>query len=205
MKKEHALFTGIIQSAHTEAEAITQKGLQEIEDLQNLHDKKISAAIEQEQKMAEKKRKELALAHENAIKNLERTHHIETTKKLRKLSEEAIYRKMDEMVGTKEYEHALTQWIAEAAIALDTDEAKVATSKKEQITPQMLDAAKEIIEKVTSRKMKLTLETAFLSSQGVVVSTLSNTVAYNNQVKTRLKRCTSDFELLLEGSICQKK
>ncbi len=205
MKTEHTLFTGIIESAHKEAASILAESEKEIEALKALQQKKITAALEIEKKIVEKKKREIALAQENAIKTLERTHHIETTKKLRKLSEDAIYNKMEKLIGTSEYEQALVYWIAEAAIALDADEAQVATSKKEKLTQQMLQSAQQIIEKVTSKKMVLKINPNQLSSQGVVVSTVNNTIAYNNQVRTRLKRCTSDFELLLEGSICQKK
>ncbi|MDC7246694.1 MAG: V-type ATP synthase subunit E family protein [Sphaerochaetaceae bacterium] len=205
MKKDLPLFEGIMESAQKEAASIRAEGDKEIESLRRLHEKKLAKALEAEERLIEKKKQEISLAMEHALRNLERNHNIETTKKLRKLAEDALNRKMGEMIDSQEYQRALILWIAEAAIAVDSPEAKVASSKRENITPEMLFEAQKIIEKITGRKMKLSLNPEPLSSQGVVVSTLSDSVAYNNQVRTRLKRCTSDFERLLEGSKCQKK
>jgi vacuolar-type H+-ATPase subunit E/Vma4 len=63
----------------------------------------------------------------------------------------------------------------------------------------MLQEAREIVKTTTGKDVALQLSKTPLTGQGVEVSTLDGTVAYNNQVATRLLRKERDLKELMEG------
>ncbi|NBK25932.1 MAG: ATPase [Spirochaetia bacterium] len=82
----------------------------------------------------------------------------------------------------------LSTWIAEAAIGLDLKEAKVAFSAQCPVTEAHLEQARVLVKKATGSDITLHLEKKAIRSIGVVVSSLDDTISFNNQVEIRLRR-----------------
>jgi vacuolar-type H+-ATPase subunit E/Vma4 len=122
-------------------------------------------------------------------------------KELRKYAQRALFEEMAARIATPSYAQALIYWIAEGAIALEADNVKVASSKNEKLSDEMIEQAITIVEKVVSRKVKIQRESTPLSTQGVVVSTMDGKIAYNNTINVRFMRLRAEFERVLEGSV----
>lgn len=82
----------------------------------------------------------------------------------------------------------LPAWIAEATLGLDLSEAKVASSRKAPATEEHLREAERLIEERLGSKVKLHLDSKAITGLGVVVSSMDDSVSFNNQVDIRLRR-----------------
>ncbi|NCB01204.1 MAG: hypothetical protein EOM67_03430 [Spirochaetia bacterium] len=199
---DHAsLYDGILESAQEEAQAILKKGEKEVADLNGSYKKKIEEAKKHEKNLLDQKLKEIRLIRENHMKNLERSYQGEKIKTLKKYAQKALFEEMASQVDTAAYKQAVVYWIAEGAIALESDKVKVATSAKETLSDKALEEATSIVEKVVSRKVKIVADPNPLTNQGIVVSTMDGKIAYNNSVNVRFIRLKAEFERVLEGSV----
>ena len=201
MKSNSPLYDGILMSAKAEADNILEKGKKDSAELKKSYEKKIHDAKEHEQHLMDKRLEEIKNTRENHIKNIKRSHQGEQIKELRKYAQKALFEEMASKIGTTSYNQALIHWIAEGAIALEADNVKVATSKNETITDEMIEQSILIVEKLVSRKVKIQKETTPLSTQGVIVSTMDGKIAYNNTINVRFMRLRAEFERVLEGSV----
>ena len=201
MNNNAPLYDGIIESAQAEAEGILKKGNEEIAELKKSYKTKILDAKKHEEYLMSQKLKEIRLTRENYMKNMERSHQGEELKNLKKYSQKALFEEMAKKIGTREYEKAVIYWIAEGAIALDADKVRVATSKKETITNEIIEKAVAIVEKAVSRKVEIQIDKKPLTTQGVVVSSVDGKIAYNNSINVRFMRLRVDFERVLEGTL----
>jgi vacuolar-type H+-ATPase subunit E/Vma4 len=201
MKSNSPLYDGILMSAKAEANAILEKGEKDCAELKKSYEKKIREAKEHEQHLLDKRLEEIKQTRENHIKNIERSHQGELMKELRKYAQRALFEEMAARIATPSYAQALIYWIAEGAIALEADNVKVASSKNEKLSDEMIEQAITIVEKVVSRKVKIQRESTPLSTQGVVVSTMDGKIAYNNTINVRFMRLRAEFERVLEGSV----
>lgn len=199
------LFEGILQSAHTQAEAIIARAEQDVLAVDSSYEKKIHSAVDQEKRLTEKRLEQIQRLEESTVRNLERKHEVSTSERLRTLIMSAVVKKMAALVGSSSYRTVLIGWIAEAAIGLDKLEAMVSCSFKESIDDSMLREAERLITQSTGKQVQLHLNTATLTGQGIEVTSLDGKIAYNNQVSTRLIRHERKLKELMEGQPCRKE
>jgi len=93
-----------------------------------------------------------------------------------------------ELFDAKRVSGHLSQWIAEATLGLDLREAKVSSSRKAPVSEAHLKEAARLIKNATGAEVTLHLDSKQLPGLGVVVSSLDETVSFNNQVDIRLRR-----------------
>ncbi|HPZ16015.1 MAG TPA: ATPase [Sphaerochaeta sp.] len=93
-----------------------------------------------------------------------------------------------ELFDAKRVSAHLSQWIAEATLGLDLREAKVSSSRKAPVSEAHLKEAARLIKNATGAEVTLHLDSKQLPGLGVVVSSLDETVSFNNQVDIRLRR-----------------
>lgn len=108
------------------------------------------------------------------------------------------------MVHEPEYRSALVNWIAEAAIGLGTESAEVNASEPERalIDERMLSEAGEKVLAATGEPITLTLSAAApLWAQGIVLTAADGRTAFNNQVKTRIRRSSRRIHRLIHDCL----
>ncbi|WP_422481867.1 V-type ATP synthase subunit E [Pleomorphochaeta sp. DL1XJH-081] len=193
------LFDGILEGARTKAKTIIERAMQDAAAVQTSYTKKIADAIAQEEKATEKRLEQIRRHEESTIKNLQRRYTVGRSERLRTLVLDSVTKKMEALRDDPSYRQILIAWIAEAAVGLDRGEGLVSCSFRETIDEEMLQEAREIVKTTTGKDVALQLSKTPLTGQGVEVSTLDGTVAYNNQVATRLLRKERDLKELMEG------
>ncbi|MFA5514315.1 MAG: V-type ATP synthase subunit E family protein [Sphaerochaetaceae bacterium] len=199
------LFEGILKSAKAEAAKILASCEVEGKGILGIYEKRLSAATEIEKRQTKIKVEQINRNVESTIRNLQRRHSVSYTQRLRELVLELVAQKMEKLREEDSYRQVLINWIGEAAIALDKEEAVVDYCFKETIDTQMLISAQELIKQATGRSVKLKLGKNRLTSQGVEVVSTDGRVAYNNQVATRLIRLDRQLKELMEGQTCQEE
>lgn len=206
MKKEQTnpLFDGIIESAKQQSVSIIEKGQRDAQQIEESYKEKIAKSVELEKEITTKQLKQIERSVESQSKNIKRRHQVSYTQRLHSLVYEQVVKEFSLLVGTKEYQHTLTTWIAEAAIGLDRKEGVVHCSFKESVDDAMLKEAESIVKQTTGKEVKLTFGGATLTSLGVEVVSIDKKIAYNNQLATRLIRYDRQIKELMEGEPCHK-
>ncbi len=119
-----------------------------------------------------------------------------------------VERQLAGAIDTKEYKSALRDWTAEAAMGLDCEAATVNASQNERafIDADFLTKAAKEVKQKTGRRMSLSLsEDEPLAAQGVVVTAADGRTAYNNQVKTRIRRKQQQIQALIHDTMFAEK
>lgn len=190
-KGKEAMISGIEEDARVEEEKIIRDAEKLAEEKKKNAVRKVetilSNARDEADRQAEKIKQKAVSDAELEIKR--RSLSVRET-----LIEDIISRaekKLITMTGDSGYRSILIDWIAEAAIGLDTDVAKVNASEKERtlIDSNLLDEAVKKVSAQTGKQVNLTLsDEGPLKNQGVVLVTDDGRIAFNNQVKTRILR-----------------
>ncbi len=205
MNESVVLFDGILESAREEAKAVEAENKREMEKLRESYEAKSLRAQGQEKQFLDQRKAENSRLLDAQKTQISRDSEVAVMKELRSAAESSVFDHMAKITESEEYKNALVFWIAEGVISLDKDECVVSRGKSDPVTEQTLEKASDVVEKLISKRVKLSLSDQFLSSQGIVVSSTDNRIAYTNLVKTRLSRARSDFENLLEGALCSRK
>ncbi len=111
---------------------------------------------------------------------------------------QAVMDRVVELIDAKRVLAHLPQWIAEATLGLDLREAKVASSRKAAVTEEHLKSAAALIKAATGGEVTLHLDPKPLTGLGVVVSSMDETVSFNNQVEIRLRRFDRIIRTLIQ-------
>ncbi len=205
MNESNLLFEGILSSARQEAERLKESCERECEQLSSEYELKKTALKQAEEDWMRRKQEEVRRLGESDRMHLRRGNEIDVNRQLRRESETALMKHMESIQNTEAYRSALISWIAEGIIALDCDEVIVTRGIHDTVDDDMVQRALSLVETLTGRTVSLTVSERKESSQGVVIWSPDERIAYNNLVKTRLERCRSEFENLLEGEVWAKK
>ncbi len=109
-------------------------------------------------------------------------------------------KKLESRIDDPGYKTVLAEWIAEAAIGLDAEAARVNASARERtmIDPAMLEQVQQKVQAQTGKQVTLTLSDAPpLKGQGVILTTMDGRMAFNNQVRTRMLRKQRQMQKLI--------
>ncbi len=194
------LIKGIEQDAMAEARRLIQEAEKDVKDRMAAADSQVTYVLQEAEKKAQ--------AQVQAIERMNRsTVHVETRRiALKKRGEilkeiiDRVEKRLAESIGGKGYKELLVDWIVEAAIGLNADRAVINASKKERplIDREVLRAAEAKIEAFINKKVELSVsgEEEPLA-QGVILFTRDKTMAFNNQIPTRLLRYQSEIRKLI--------
>ncbi len=191
---DNRLLSGILE----QAELTAQKKL---EDAQ----KQAGRIAEEAQLKIDREIASLQKDHEQKLKNIElkKQANLASAKRkanLRQIDEsyQQVLRRVSEMRDAKKVAKHLSTWIAEAAIGLDLKEAKVASSRKCPVKEEHLEEASRLVQEATGAKITLHLDPKPLQGLGVIVSSMDDTISFNNQVEIRLRRFDRDIRSLIQ-------
>ncbi|MGH0054392.1 MAG: ATPase [Sphaerochaetaceae bacterium] len=181
---DNRLLIGILE----QAEKTAQK---KIEDAKN----QAARITDEAQSKIDKEITSLRKEFEQKIKSVElkRQANIATAKRkanLRQIDENylQVLRRVNTLLDSNKVAQHLPMWIAEAAIGLDLKEAKVSYSRQCPVDEKHLAQAMFLVERATGAKVTLHLDPKPVQALGVIVSSMDDTVSFNNQVEIRLRR-----------------
>ncbi len=197
------LLEGIVSHAKEEAAAIHVRAEMDVRQLVESYRNKCQEVRDTESRLLQTQLEEIARKEESAIRNAERKKALQQRDYLWQIVMKEVYRKMESIVGTPDYEKVLVLWLAEAVVGLDRSKALVSCSFKEKITSQMVKQAENLVLASIGKKVQLELSEIPLSAQGVVVSSVDGKVAYNNQLATRIGRYERELKELMEVDTCK--
>ncbi|MXI87742.1 ATPase [Sphaerochaeta halotolerans] len=191
---DNRLLSGILEQAEQTSKKTLEQAQKQasniLEQAQRRADKEVAA----EQKTVEQKLQQIQLRLQANMGTAKRK------ASLKKIDEsyQAVMNKVLSYLNAKTVSDHLPQWIAEAAIGLDLVEVKVAFSPQCPVTNEHLDKAKALVRKATGSDITLHLDSKPIRGLGVVVSSMDDTISFNNQVEIRLRRFDRDIRSLIQ-------
>lgn len=207
-KGKDALIFGIKDDALKEAEKIIEEARKLDADKRKYSAKKCESIIVD----AEKKANEQAdITKSKMISNatLEvKKKHMSVRNMVIKDILVSVERKFNSMIIEPEYREVLVDWIAQAAIGLDSDSVTVNASEEELalISDSLMSLVSKKIKTVSGKTKKCLLSKAKpLNLQGVVLTSDDGKTAFNNQVKIRLLRKQRGIQTLIYDELFNEK
>ncbi|MGE4454358.1 MAG: ATPase [Sphaerochaeta sp.] len=181
---DNRLLNGILEQAEARAQQKKTDAKKQVERIQEAAKLQIEREIASLRKEQEQKLKTIELKKQANIASAKRK------ASLRQIDEsyQQVLKRVTSMLDAKKVEQHLPMWIAEAAIGLDLSEAKVASSRQCPVSEEHLNIASRLVEQATGAKIVLHLESKPIQGLGVIVSSMDDTVSFNNQVAFRLRR-----------------
>jgi V/A-type H+-transporting ATPase subunit E len=181
---DNRLLSGILEQAE-------QNARKKLEDAQ----RQAARIAEEAHLKIERELASLRKDHEQKLRNIElkKQANLASAKRkanLRQIDEsyQQVLRRVASLLDAKKVAQHLSTWIAEAAIGLDLKEAKVAFSRQCPVTEEHLKEAASLVQKATGAKITLHLDPKPVQGLGVIVSSMDDTISFNNQVEIRLRR-----------------
>lgn len=181
---DNRLLSGILEQAEQSAQ-------KKIEDAQ----RQATRIAEEAQLKVEREIASLRKDHEQKLRSIElkKQANLASAKRkanLRQIDEsyQQVLKHVTSLLDTKKVAQHLSTWIAEAAIGLDLKEAKVAFSRQCPVKEEHLKEATFLVQEATGAKITLHLDPKPVQGLGVIVSSMDDTVSFNNQVEIRLRR-----------------
>ena len=203
-KGKEAMISGIEDDARSEEQKIIQEAEKLAEEKRKYGEKKIETVLNNARTEADRQSE---IIKRKAVSDAE----LEIKRSSLKLRDtlirdimDRVEKKLSSMISDTSYRSVLINWIAEAAVGLDTDSARVNASQKERvlIDDNLLAEAMEKVNKQTGRQVNLTLSGEEpLRYQGVVLVTNDGRIAFNNQVRTRILRNQKKIQKLIYNTI----
>ena len=195
-----ALIASIESDAHIEEKKIISDAEAQALEKKEYADKKVESILKQ----ADEKAKEEADAiKRKIISDVD----LEIKRRFLRLKgtiiqdiTDRVEKKLGSMMEDAGYRGVLADWIAEAALGLDVESAKINASEKERklIDDQLLLQVKEKV----GEEIKLSVsDEKPLQYQGVIVTAANGRVAFNNQVKTRMLRNQRKIQTLISKAL----
>jgi len=181
---DNRLLSGILEQAEQSAQ-------KKLEDAQ----RQATRIAEEAQLKVEREIASLRKDHEQKLRNIElkKQANLASAKRkanLRQIDEsyQQVLKHVTSLLDAKKVAQHLSTWIAEAAIGLDLKEAKVAFSRQCPVKEEHLKEATFLVQEATGAKITLHLDPKPVQGLGVIVSSMDDTVSFNNQVEIRLRR-----------------
>jgi len=195
-KEKAELISGIEEDARIEEEKILKDAETQAAEKRKYARKKIESLLNDAE---EKAREQAETVKKKIISGVE----LEAKRMSMRIQDSIVQdimnrveTRLGSMIDDPNYRTVLINWMTEAAIGLDVESAEVNASEKERriINQELLSEAGKKVHELTGKQVTLTLSHAQpLKSQGVVLTAADGRTAFNNQVKTRLRRRQRDI------------
>jgi len=205
VEENNILLDGILKQAELDSHDILQKAEKTIEEKTNALEAGISRIKSEMDSKIAAKLSELEKRADSAVKAELRRQNLRNRKKVNSAVNKSFYEKIEEQISTDQYNNFLIKLIAEGAIAVNDDSPVVSCSFREKVTDDVLSEAERLIETKTGKKIKLGfVEETKLSGQGIVVESSNGRIAYNNQIKSRLRRFDEDIKMIIINGLAKE-
>ena len=199
-KEKGELISGIEEDARVEEEKIIKDAEVQAAEKRKYGEQKIESLLndagEKARYQAETVKKKIISGVEIEVKRMSMRAQDAVMQNIMDRVEE----KFDTMIDDANYRTILRDWIAEAAVGLGADSAQVNASERERrmIDSALLSEAGEKARELGGKQMTLALsEAPPLKAQGVVLTAADGHTAFNNQVRTRMRRRQREIRKLI--------
>jgi len=203
-QEKETLIRDIQADARVEAEGILKEAEAQIADKKKYAGLQVESLLNDArrsaQEQAEAIRKKAASAVALEVKRRQMHRQADVARDIM----ERVEKRLAAMVGDARYRAVLVDWIAEAAVGLGAESARVNASQQERamIDDCLLAEATEKVRAATGGQIALALSAdPPLPAQGVVLTAADGRTAFNNQVKTRMGRWHRQIEALIHDSL----
>ena len=204
-KEKTELISGIEEDARIEEEKILKDAENQAAEKKKYAQKKIESLLNDTR---EKAREQGDAVKKKIISGVE----LEAKRRSMRIQDSIIQdimnrveQKLGSMIDDPNYRTFLINWITEAAVGLDTDSAEVNASERERmmmINNELLSEAGRKVFELTGKQITLRLsETSPLKGQGIVLTAADGRTAFNNQVKTRIRRHQRDIRTMIYNAL----
>jgi vacuolar-type H+-ATPase subunit E/Vma4 len=198
-QSNEVLIAGIEADAKEEEERLLAEAGQQAADKRKYGAQKIEAVRADTRLRSEKQAEEIKRRMNSGVELELRRRSLRLHDAILQDLMKRVEERMKTRITTPGYREVLANWMIEAARGLNVDAAIVNSSAAER---ELIDDTllREVMEKLEN-KVKLTLsESDPLDLQGVVLSSANGRLAYNNQVRTRIRRHRREInDLVLEA------
>jgi vacuolar-type H+-ATPase subunit E/Vma4 len=197
------LMAGIEDEARQEEEKILAEARQQAADKRKYGDQKIETLLDDTRRRAEQQAGEIRRRMASTVELEVRRRSLRLRDTVLQDLMKRVEERMKTRIETPGYRTVLRDWIVEAARGLSVEAAEVNTGTEERalIDDALLREAMEILE----HKVKLTLSNADpLNGQGVVLISTDGRLAFNNQVRTRIRRHRREIQQLVHDALFEK-
>lgn len=199
-REKASLISGIVEDARMEEEKIMKDAEHQAAEKRKYGEKKIESLLKDAE---EKAREQADIIMKKIISGVE----LEVKRTSMRMQDSIVQdvlnrveKRLSSMIDEDHYRTVLINWITEATIGLGTESAEVNASEKERmkIHQDLLSEAGTKVRELTGKQVTLTLSKAPpLKNQGVVVTAADGRTAFNNQVKTRMRRRQRDIRAMI--------
>ena len=203
-KGKAAMIAGIEEDARREEERIIAEAEKQAAEKTKYAEKKVASLLDEARQKA---KEETDALRRKAVASAEREIRRRTLQARDALMQNIMNqaeKKLNTWVGTPEYRSTLVAWIAEAAMGLAAEAARVNASEAERaiIDDGLLREARERFKAQTGKDVTLTIaDEPPLEAQGVLLTTVDGRIAFNNQVKTRIARKRREIQTLVYDAV----
>lgn len=203
-KEKAELISGIEEDARIEEEKIIKDAENQAAEKRKYAQKKIESLLNDAR---EKAREQAEIVKKKIISGVE----LEVKRQSMRIQDSIIQdimgrveKKLSSMIDDPNYRSILFNWITEAAIGLGAESAEINASERERmmIDDAMLSETTSKIHELTGKQIALTLsDTPPLKNQGIVLTAVDGRTAFNNQVKTRMRRRQRDIRTMIYDAL----
>jgi V/A-type H+-transporting ATPase subunit E len=186
-----ALISGIEEDAGREAEKLLDDARKKAEELARYTQKQVESILKEGEEKAKAQSEAIIRKALSGVEVELRRRSLQFRERLFGEVMTRVKEELSKMIKNAEYRNVLLDWIVEAAVGLEAEEAIVAVSKIEQrlVDAGLLQQAEKQVKKITEKKVRLTAAQESESErQGIILTASDGKTAYNNLVATRLLR-----------------
>ncbi|MBI9105585.1 MAG: hypothetical protein JEZ04_02510 [Spirochaetales bacterium] len=198
MDDDSRLLKVIIEQAETEGRRIIERAEKTVIGKNDAFEaRKMRIKSETDQKISDKL-SEIKKHTESAVKSESRRRKLKKREEINADVIELFYRKIEKKIGTADYDSFLSKLIAEGVIAVDEDEVEVLCSHREELSPEIIEKAVELVKKLTGKTVAISFNSeARTSAQGVTVKSKNGRINYSNLITSRLRRFDEDIKQII--------
>ena len=203
-KEKADLISGIEEDARIEEEKILKDSENQAAEKRKYGEKKIESLLNDAR---EKAREQAGIVKKKIISGVE----LEAKRLSMRIQDaliqdimDRVEKKLGSMIDDPNYRSVLINWMTEAAVGLGADSAEVNASERERmiIDDALLSEAGRNVFELTGKQIALSLSDAPpLKDQGIVLTAADGRTAFNNQVKTRIRRRQRNIRTMIYDAL----
>ncbi|MEJ2703512.1 MAG: V-type ATP synthase subunit E family protein [Sedimentisphaerales bacterium] len=203
-KEKAALIAGIEEDARVEEKKIIEDAETQAAEKRQYAEKKVESILDEAREKAQEQAKVVKRKIVSGVDLEIKRMSMRTRDAIMQGILDRVEKKLDSMIPNAEYKSVLIDWLAEAGVGLGAEAAEVNASEKERalMDNDLLSQAAEKAHAVTGKQVTLTLSDARpLKSQGVVLTAADGHTAFNNQVRTRMRRRQREIRAMIYDAL----
>lgn len=203
-----SIIRGISEEAQSEADKILEDAKKQAEHRRENARKQVETIRKETDEKIKEQVDKIKEESESAIATETKRIRLQSRDRIMKMVIREAQKRLQAKIGDSDYPDILKNWIVEAAIGLQAEEAEVNASSKEikLITASLLKKTEKEARQKGEINVRLTKsKNGPLNVQGVVLTDKAGKRAYNNQVPTRINRFKTDIRNVIYKELFEEE